>query len=315
MKHLVIALVVTLCAIPAIAEGSRFNVNCDKGERINKLLHMIAQAGAQPPVTVNVSGTCKESVSIQNFDRLTLITKTGAVIIGPSKDVNAAVTISNSSFITLQGFLIQNGMNGVLCDENSVCNLAGLTVEKATYEGVRFERSGGVLSGNVFQNNGYRGLSVVNGSKVLVSGGTIQGNADAGIGVLSGSELNIEGATIQNNALDGVLALLGSSVRIYDSTISGNGGSGIGLYSQSNGSLEQTVTGNVVTGNAGNGVFLRDLSFARFVGTNNVSANLTQPDVTCVPQFPATRGSGTVGGTTNCVEPRAAKEGRDWDAR
>jgi hypothetical protein len=315
MKHLVIALVLILCAIPATAQGSKFNVNCDKGEKINKLLNTIAKAGAQPPVTINVSGTCKESVLIQNFDRLTLITKNGAVIIGPSKDVNAAVTVANSSFVALQGFLIQKGLYGVGCYENSVCNLTGLTVESATLEGVRFARSEGVLIGNVFRNNGFRGLNVVNGSKVLVSNGTSQGNGDAGMGVVSGSNLTVQYATIQNNAGDGVLALLGSSVRLFDNTITGNGGSGIDLFSQSNGSLEQVNTGNVVTGNAGNGVFLRDLSFARFLNANNVSGNFTQPDVTCVPQFTATRGAGTVGGTTDCFEPDSAKAGRNSDAR
>jgi hypothetical protein len=97
--------------------------------------------------------------------------------------------------------------------------------------------------------------------------------------------------------------------------ITGNGSNGISLVEQANGSLEQQSTGNVVTGNVGNGVFLGDLSFARFLDTNQVSGNLTQPDVTCVPQFSATRGAGTVGGTTNCFEPAGAKAGRDLDTR
>ena len=315
MKKLVIALALTLCAITAAAQGSRFTVNCDKGEKINKLLNTIAKAGAQPPIIINVSGTCKESVLIQNFDRLTLITKTGAVVIGPSKNVNAAVTILNSSFVTLQGFLIQGGVNGIACEQNSTCNLTGLTVENATGEGVRYGRSEGVVTGGVFQNNGFRGLNVLNGSKVVVFGGVSQGNADAGFGLVSGSELALQNVVSQNNAGSGVIALLGSSVRLLDNTITGNGGNGISLVGQANGSLEQGSTGNVVTGNAGNGVFLRDLSFARFVNTNNVSGNLTQPDITCVPQFPATRGAGTVGGTTDCFEPARAKAGRDLDAR
>jgi len=315
MKNLVIALALTLCAITAAAQGSRFHVNCDKGEKINKLLNTIAKAGAQAPIIINVSGTCKESVLIQNFDRLTLITKTGAVIIGPSKNVNAAVTILNSSFVTLQGFLIQGGVNGIACEQNSTCNVTGLTVENATGEGVRYGRSEGVVTGGVFQNNGFRGLNVLNGSKVVVFGGVSQGNADAGFGIVSGSELALQNVACQNNVGSGVIALLGSSVRLLDSTITGNGGDGITLIDQANGSLEQSSTGNVVTGNAGNGVFLRDLSFARFVNTNNVSGNLTQPDVTCVPQFSATRGAGTVGGTTDCFEPARAKAGRDLDTR
>ena len=311
MKNLVIAFVLTLCAVPATAQGSTFNVNCDKGEKINKMLNTITKAGAEPPVTINVSGTCKESVLIQDFDRLTLNAKPGAVIIGPSRNVNAAVTIVNSSFVTLQGFLIQGGINGVACVKNSTCNLTALTVENATNEGVRFVGASGIVTGNVFQNNGFRGLNVVNGSKVLAVGGTSQGNADAGMGVVNGSELTMQSVTSQNNAGDGVAALLGSSVRLFDNTISSNGGNGISLIDKANGSLEQSVTGNVITGNVGNGVFLRDLSFARFVNTNNVSGNLTQPDITCVPQFSATRGAGSAGGTTDCFEPSAARTRRD----
>ena len=315
MKPLVIALVLTFCAIPAIAQGSKFNVNCDKGDKINTLLKTIAKAGAVPPVTINVSGTCKESVLIQNFDRLTLMAKPGAVIIGPSKNVNAAVTIANSGFVALQGFLIQGGVNGVVCAEDSVCNLTGLTVENATNEGVRYARSEGIAISNVFQNNGFRGLNVVNGSKVLMVGGTSQGNADAGVGVVSGSNLTMQNATIQNNAGDGVRVLLGSSLRSFDNTVTGNGGNGISLLAQSNGSLEAANTGNVVTGNSGVGVGIGDLSFARFFSPNNISGNLSQPDVACFPQFSATRGAATNGGTTDCNEPLAPKIGKGSDTR
>ena len=315
MKHLFLAVLLIACAIPAAAAGSRFNVNCDKGEKINKLLNTIAKAGAVPPITVNVSGTCKESVLIQNFDRLTLQTKTGAVIIGQSKTLVPAVTIAQSTFVTLQGLTIQSGLDGIDCVENSICDLNGLTVENSAGSGVAFGRSAGILTANIFQNNAGRGLNVVNGSKVLVNGGTMQGNAADGLGVVSGSNLTMENATIQNNAGDGVRVLLGSALRMFDTTITGNAGNGITLFSQANGSFEQINTGNVVTGNTGNGIAIRDVSFARFFDTNNVSGNLTQPDITCIPQFPATRGSGTAGGTTDCVEPGGAKPDRDLERR
>ena len=59
----------------------------------------------------------------------------------------------------------------------------------------------------------------------------------------------------------------------------------------------------MITGNGGNGVSIETCRLREFDGTNNVSGNLTQPDVACNPQYSATRGAGTVGGTTNCVEP------------
>ena len=315
MKRLFIAVLLIACAIPASAAGSRFNVNCDKGEKINKLLNTIAKAGAAMPITVNVSGTCKESVLIQNFDRLTLQTKTGAVIIGPPKSVNPSVTIAQSNYVTVQGFTIQGGQDGLDCVENSICDLNGLMVENSANGGVAFGRSAGILTNNVFQNNPARGLNLVNGSKVLVVGGTVQGNGADGIGVVSGSNLTIENATIQNNAGDGIRVLLGSALRMFDTVISGNAGNGITLFSQANGSLEQITTGSVVTANTGNGVAIRDVSFARFFDTNNISGNLAQPDIACIPQFAATRGSGTAGGTTDCVEPVGAKPERDSERR
>src|SRR6202163_2370416 len=231
MKNLVIALALTLCAITAAAQGSRLHVKCNKAEKITTLLNTIAQAAAQPPIIINV---------------------------------NAAVTILNSSFVTLQGFLIQGGLEGVDCLQNSTCNLTGLTVENATGEGGRYGRSEGVLTGDVFQNNGFRGVNVLNGSKVVVFGGVSQGNADAGFGIVSGSELALQNVACQNNVGSGVIALLGSSVRLLDNTITGNGGNGISLVGQANGSLQQGSTRKVVTGDAGNGVFFTDLCFGCF---------------------------------------------------
>ncbi len=96
-------------------------------------------------------------------------------------------------------------------------------------------------------------------------------------------------------------------MRALDLTISDNNGDGVWLEAGSTASFEQSITGNVITGNGGNGVSVNDLSFAGFSGTNNVSGNLTQPDVACFPQYSATRGAGTVGGTTNCTEPQHKK--------
>lgn len=307
MKRVIIVVLLTVSA--ALANpGSNFNVNCSKGEKINTLLKTLTRAATTGPITVTFSGTCKESVSINNFERLTLVGKPGAVIDGPSKNVNPAIEIGTSHFVILQGFTVTGGYAGIWCLEYSVCLLTGLTVQNATGDGVYFARSEGLVDTTVIQNNGSRGIALVNGAKALVIGTTIQGNAAAGVAVVSGSNLTMQNSIVQNNAGFGVRALLGSAVRLYDNTISGNGGSGVSLEAQSNGSLEQSNTGNVITGNAGSGVALQDLSFARFAGVNNISGNLGQPDVACNPQFSATRGADTVGGTTNCVEPDPAKQ-------
>jgi len=62
---------------------------------------------------------------------------------------------------------------------------------------------------------------------------------------------------------------------------------------------------NVITGNGGAGVFLRDLSFASFDVGDIVTGNAGGTDVVCAPQFSATRGAITNigGGKKNCIEP------------
>ena len=118
-----------------------------------------------------------------------------------------------------------------------------------------------------------------------------------------GSNLTATSDIIQNNAGPGIAVGSTSVFRAFDLSITANGGDGVSLDSASSASFEQGDTGNIITGNGGSGVEVDDLSFAGFSGSNNVSGNLTQPDVACYPQFSATRGAGTVGGTTNCNEP------------
>src|ERR1039458_4196624 len=253
MKRVIIVVLLTVSAALANNPGSNFNVNCSRGEKINTLLKTTAQAATTGPITITFSGTCKESVSISNFERLTLVGKPGALIEGASKNVDPAIAIGTSHFVVLQGFTVTGGVAGIWCVEYSVCLLTGLTVQNATGEGVRFARSEGLVDTTVIQNNGYRGLMLVNGGKALVNVATIQGNAAEGVTVVSGSNLTMQNSTIQNNSSIGVRAILGSAVRLYDNTISGNGASGVSLEGQSNGSMEQSNTGNLITGNNGNG--------------------------------------------------------------
>jgi hypothetical protein len=47
---------------------------------------------------------------------------------------------------------------------------------------------------------------------------------------------------------------------------------------------------------------VHDLSMVTFNGAS-VTGNGGGTDVVCDGQYPATRGAGDIGGTTNCVEP------------
>ena len=144
-------------------------------------------------------------------------------------------------------------------------------------------------------NHAAQGIFVVNGGNISTTSNMISNNSTAGLFLNYGSYAQTAGDTIQGNSI-GIRALNHSIVRAGDLVISNNRSNGVQLES---GSTWAPGGGNMITGNGGNGVAVNDLSFAGFSG-DNVSGNLNQPDVACYPQFSATRGAGTVGGTTNC---------------
>jgi hypothetical protein len=80
-------------------------------------------------------------------------------------------------------------------------------------------------------------------------------------------------------------------------SISGNGSVGADVRE---GSVARFTTATI-SGNAGAGVLVHDLSMVTFNGAT-VTGNGGGTDVVCNPQYSATRGAGSVGGTTNCVE-------------
>jgi hypothetical protein len=283
---------VSVSAVPAI------KVDCSKGGSISATLEHLAKMGTTRGITILVNGTCKENISISHFDRLVLQASPRATLQDASNGNAAVVNIVSSYDVTLQGFEINGGAVGVVCWYFSFCTLNHNTVQQSGGQGVFLGRSDGLLQSNNITNNASLGIEG-NASKLQTYANTVSNNGDSGV-ALNASSLTATSDTITGNANFGIALLNNSVVRAFDLTINGNSNTGVRLASASTAEFRQITTGNVITGNGGIGVEVNDLSFARFVGTNTVSGNLTQPDVGCNPQYSATRGAGTVGGTTDC---------------
>jgi hypothetical protein len=253
--------------------------------------------------TVTVSGSCHENILIQGFDRLTLITTTGATINDASGGQSAVVHIEDSSSVNLEGFTIRGGADGVLCDTASVCSLTGNTVEGSTgQEGVgAFAGSKVFLYHNTIQNNSQRAVTVANNSRVGSEYDTYKENGDVGVFAIAGASFITIGSIIQNNGNDGIVVTDHSTARLISVTISGNAGNGATLENAAEARFEAMT----VTANGGSGVLVRDLSFGFFSVGTSIMGNLGGTDVVCAPQFSATRGAlaNIGGGKTNCVEP------------
>lgn len=274
----------TLAVFPVAAQAATLHVNCDANKgltRIQEAINILQQTTSGGPNTIVVTGSCKENVSLD------------------------VIEVADSRRVSINGFTINGGANGVVCFDASLCRFSGNTVQGSANYGVIVSEAQATLNGDTLQNHGQnqggRGLSVIGHGTVDATGISVQGNFD-GIVLNSGAYVVIGNSTIQNNQRFGILASNHSTVRCLPCTITNNSNDGVRFQKASEGSFD--FGGNTITGNGGAGVTLLDLSFASFDPEDNITGNLSGTDVVCNPQFSATRGALTNigGGTTNCTE-------------
>jgi Right handed beta helix region len=298
-KFFALFLLVAMGAASRCAQATNLTVNCDRHESLHKVLRLLATTNPQGPNKVTVLGDCKGNFVIQSMDRLTLITNKGASITDRSNGSLAVVDIEDSHRVTVQGFTINGGAQGILCNTGSVCYLTGNTIQGPGSFPGRFgvivvRGSLAFLESNVIQN--WARGAFITGAQVFSSNDVFQGNGGSGIAVLVGAYFESVNSSFNNNG-DGIEAG-GSRLTLVGGTISDNGGIGIRML----GSASVAFEGPTVTGNGGVGVHLEDGAFAGFLAAN-ITGNLSGLDIDCEPQFPITRFIDRTGGITNCVEP------------
>ena len=298
-----ICVVLFLLVSAVQAEPLRVNCNSKKGlTHISQAINILEHDESQGSRTILVSGTCNENVVIQSMDNLTLTAQGGASINDSSGGNDDVIDIGDSRRVSISGFTINGGANGVVCFDASLCRFSGNIVQGSANYGVVVNESQATFNGDALQNHGGRGLSVIDRGTVDAFGISVQGNGD-GIVLNSGAYVVIGNSTIQNNQRFGILASSHSTVRCLPCTIKNNSNDGVRFQKESEGAFD--FGGNAITGNGGAGVTLLDLSFASFDAGDVITGNLGGTDVVCNPQFSATRGAITNigGGTTNCSEP------------
>jgi hypothetical protein len=291
--------------LPIVAQASTLRVNCDASKgltHIQQAIKFFQQTEHPGANTILVFGRCKENIVIQSMDNLTLTAQNGASITDASNGTLDVMDVIDSRRVSVNGFTINGGANGVACFDASLCRFSGNTVQASANYGVIISEAQATLNGDTLQNHSGRGLSVIDHSTVDATGINVQGNGD-GVVLNSGAYVVIGNSTIQNNQRFGIQAANHSTVRCVPCTVTNNSNDGVRLQKGSEGHFD--FGGNTITGNGGAGVTLLDLSFGSFDPGDVVTGNLGGIDVVCKLQFSATRGALTNlgGGTTNCVEP------------
>jgi hypothetical protein len=305
--HFGVLLMWTLALFPLFAHAGTLHVNCDSKKgltRIQRAIDILQRGESEGTNTILVSGSCKENITIQSMDNLTLTAQNGASITDPSNGNLDVIDIVDSRRVSINGFTIDGGAVGVLCSGYSLCRFSANTIQNSPGFGVDVIASQAHFDGDTLQNNASRGLAIINGGQVGGVSLTIQGNGD-GVVLVTKGVLILVNSIVQGNQNRGIFAVEGSTIRLEASTLTANSGDGIQLRQSSQARFESFAGVNNITGNGAAGVSVGDLSFAFFDANSNVAGNLGGTDVVCLPQFSATRGAlaNLSGGITNCQEP------------
>jgi Right handed beta helix region len=301
-KFFALFLLVAMGAASRCAQATNLTVNCDRHESLHKALRLLATTNPQGPNKITVLGSCKGNFVIQSMDRLTLITKTGASITDRSSGNLAVLDIEDSQRVTLQGFTINGGAQGILCNTASLCYLTGNTIQGPGHFGINvIKGSRAFLESNVIED-WVRGAFIDSGAQVFSSNDVFQSNGGSALVVLAAAYFESLNSKFDSN---GVGIDAGGTLTLNGGTISGNSSDGIRLLSG-----KAVFLGPTITGNGGVGVHLEDGAFAGFLAAS-ITGNLSGLDVDCEPQFPITRFIDRTGAITNCVEPASKSQLKD----
>src|SRR5262249_14822579 len=142
--------------------------------QIQKAVNLLRQTETSGSNTILVSGSCKENITIQSLDNLTLTAQSGASITDASNGTLDVIDVIDSRRVSINGFTISGGANGVACFDASLCRFSGNTVQGSANYGVIVSEAQATLNGDTLQNHGQneggRGLSVIGHSTVDATG-------------------------------------------------------------------------------------------------------------------------------------------------
>jgi hypothetical protein len=279
---------------------------------ISDAIASLPQNSTTEPHTINVTGTCTESVNIVNRQRITIQGQPPAgtaTIVAPTANSNVLVA-NGSRAMTFRRLIIQGGTTGVTANRDSEVTVDSCTIENNSI-GVSANQHSLLLvtSGSgptQVQNNtaigvfilgaselvvppstslqvqgNHDGVVVTEGSTGLLGNAVVTGNDAAGVFVQSGAQVQtLASAQISNNVLApnpqdaraGVVVGNRSLFGANGTTISGNRGDGIIVGGELAGNATIRLMGATVSGNSGNGIIASTGAVAGLSGSS-ITAN------------------------------------------
>lgn len=246
-------------------------VDCGVGQTIAQALQE-----AKPGDTIQITGTCHETVTITT-DQVTLDGQ-GTTTIDGSGSGQAVMTVDGARRVTIKNMTVRNGNDGILARRGAAVILEGLAAEDNANEGLEIdENSTAQIIDCTVQRNGGDGIFVNRSSSVTFEGTNVSnGNADDGISITSNSTAHIQSSgsfTVNNNAENGAQVVLSSTLNLSlgsTLTVQNNDDTGLLVFEASHAELLGTTT---ISENSGGGISISNNAGADLAGNLQVVNN------------------------------------------
>jgi nitrous oxidase accessory protein len=202
-------------------------------------------------------GIYRENIIIDKSLTLTGENNQDTVIEGVPKRFENNPTIAvEANDVTISGFTITGGYNGISVGNFSGCRVVSNIISNNLESGVQLSGEDALVSGNDFLGNNFCGVHVYFSKNSQVSNNTIGGSYSSEVGVIIDSSVNI---TITKNTI--------SSNGVSNEPDSHRGGIRLGR------SVSCNVFGNIISDNHGYGVMFAEDVNATQVHDNSIASN------------------------------------------
>lgn len=206
-----------------------------------------------------VSGTCNETVSIQNRTNLQFFGNPTATIQSPDPDLEVMDIVASKSIVFGNGFTFTGGQ-GILISHSTSVLLQGITAKNSGAFGITSSRSDVSMNQSTVTANTRTGLVIAGGTFNIDGAVSINNNGRLGVSV-STAHLSMDDGFgpnfITHNGLSGI-QIFGTSQGDFsgDNEITSNNTTNaagqFGLLAQSNSGI--TLDGGTISNNSGIGV-------------------------------------------------------------
>ncbi len=200
---------------------------------IQRTVDRVTRRLGDRPVTILITGVCKEDVTIKKND-LTLE--------GDGGTVDGTITIRTARWVVIRHLEVTGSGAGVVGTENAAFTVEYSTISYNDTDGIDVEDGAhATITHNDIKNNGRaalpdsgRGVVVNDGGNAHISNNFIEDNRSDGIGVFNGAFARVEENMIERNGnavhFDAGINVSRATVRANGNVIKNNGYAGVEVF-------------------------------------------------------------------------------------